>query len=56
MVSKLSKLGWIGTGVMGKSMAGHLLNKSGFKLNVFTRTASKAEDLLQKGAVFMPAE
>ena len=43
------KIGWIGTGVMGKSMCKHLMDK-GHKLSVFTRTASKAEDLLQAGA------
>ncbi len=42
-------IGFIGTGVMGKSMAGHLL-EAGYALNVFTRTASKAKDLLDRGA------
>lgn len=43
------KIGWIGTGVMGKSMCGHLLKK-GYQLAVYTRTASKAEELLASGA------
>lgn len=49
---KVEKIGWIGTGVMGKSMAGHLLNK-GYHLNVFNRTASKTAPLVELGATFM---
>lgn len=44
-----TKIGWIGTGVMGASMCGHLM-KAGFESNVYTRTRSKAEPLLQAGA------
>jgi 3-hydroxyisobutyrate dehydrogenase len=44
-----TRLGWIGTGVMGSSMAGHLL-KAGFALTAFNRTKSKAEPLLAQGA------
>jgi 3-hydroxyisobutyrate dehydrogenase len=44
-----TRLGWIGTGVMGSSMAGHLL-KAGFALTVFNRTKSKADALLSQGA------
>jgi 3-hydroxyisobutyrate dehydrogenase len=43
------KIGWIGTGVMGASMAGHL-QKAGHDLLVFNRTRDKAEDLITKGA------
>ena len=43
------RLGWIGTGVMGVAMAGHLLAKS-HVLTVFSRTRFKAESLLQRGA------
>ena len=39
------KIGWIGTGVMGKSMAGHLI-KNGYTLLVHNRTKSKADDLI----------
>ena len=46
-----TRLGWIGTGVMGQSMAGHLLD-AGFGLTVFTRTRSKAESLLCRGATW----
>lgn len=43
------KIGWIGTGVMGGSMAGRLLD-AGYDLEIFTRTRNRAESLLQKGA------
>lgn len=42
-------IGFIGIGVMGKSMAGHL-QKAGFPLVVYTRTKEKAADLLNQGA------
>jgi 3-hydroxyisobutyrate dehydrogenase len=45
----LQTVGFIGIGVMGKSMAGHLMN-AGYPVHVYTRTKEKAEDLLQKGA------
>lgn len=44
-------IGWIGTGVMGQSMCGHLLNH-GYRVSVYSRTRSKAEGLLQAGAVW----
>jgi 3-hydroxyisobutyrate dehydrogenase len=43
------KIGWIGTGVMGSSMAGHI-QVAGHALSVFNRTGSKAEILLKNGA------
>jgi 3-hydroxyisobutyrate dehydrogenase len=43
------RAGFIGTGVMGLSMAGHLL-KAGYPLCVHNRTRSKAEPLLEAGA------
>ena len=46
-----TKLGWIGTGVMGKSMAGHLMN-AGFSLSVYSRTKEKSQDLVDKGATW----
>ncbi len=42
-------IGFIGLGVMGHSMAGHLLD-AGYNMQVFTRTKAKAEALLAKGA------
>lgn len=45
------KLGWIGAGVMGRSMAWHLI-KEGHALTVFSRTALKAQNLLNQGAAW----
>jgi 3-hydroxyisobutyrate dehydrogenase len=44
-----TRLGWIGTGVMGASMCGHLIER-GFALTVYSRTASKAARLIERGA------
>lgn len=44
-------IGFIGTGVMGKSMAHNLL-RSGYRVHVYSRTKSKAEDLLNEGATW----
>lgn len=44
-----TSVGFIGIGVMGKSMAGHLLD-AGYTLHVYTRTASKADELVKRGA------
>ncbi|RIK63835.1 MAG: oxidoreductase [Planctomycetota bacterium] len=51
------RIGWIGTGVMGRSMAGHLL-AAGYELTVFNRTRDKARELLDRGAAWAnsPAE
>jgi len=43
-------VGFIGLGVMGHSMAGHIL-AAGFGLHLYNRTPSKADDLVEKGAV-----
>ena len=44
-----TKVGWIGIGVMGRSMCGHLL-KAGYPVSLFTRTREKAAELLAGGA------
>jgi 3-hydroxyisobutyrate dehydrogenase len=44
-----TRIGWIGTGVMGASMAGHLL-RAGYSVIVFNRTRARAEGLLDAGA------
>jgi 3-hydroxyisobutyrate dehydrogenase len=46
---QLTRVGWIGTGVMGSSMCGHVL-AAGYPLTVFTRTRAKAAGLLDAGA------
>ncbi|MCY2983120.1 MAG: NAD(P)-dependent oxidoreductase [Planctomycetota bacterium] len=45
-----TRVGWIGTGVMGRSMCSHLL-KAGYKTSVFNRSAEKLNDLVRLGAV-----
>jgi 3-hydroxyisobutyrate dehydrogenase len=47
----LPRVGWIGTGVMGGSMCGHLLSK-GYPVHVSTRTKSRADALVGQGAVW----
>lgn len=44
-----TRIGWIGTGVMGASMVGHLM-KAGFQATVYNRSKAKAENLLAQGA------
>ncbi|RXZ84628.1 NAD(P)-dependent oxidoreductase [Paenibacillaceae bacterium] len=44
-------VGFIGLGVMGNSMAGHIA-KAGYELHVYTRTAAKAKQLLEQGAIW----
>ena len=44
-------VGFIGLGVMGQSMATHILN-AGYELHVYTRTKHKAENIISKGAVW----
>lgn len=46
------QVGFIGTGVMGKSLVKHLL-EAGHQVAIYTRTAKKAEDLVDKGAVLV---
>ncbi len=44
------KIGFIGTGIMGLPMAGHLL-AAGHELQVYNRTAEKAQSLVDQGAL-----
>jgi 3-hydroxyisobutyrate dehydrogenase len=44
-----TRLGWIGTGVMGASMCGHLMS-AGYSVHVHNRTKAKAQPLLTHGA------
>ncbi|CAK4078943.1 unnamed protein product [Aphanomyces euteiches] len=43
------RVGFIGAGIMGKSMCGHILN-GGFPVTTFSRTPSKCQSLVDKGA------
>ncbi|TKY60828.1 3-hydroxyisobutyrate dehydrogenase 1 [Spatholobus suberectus] len=49
-----TRVGWIGTGVMGQSMCAHLI-RAGYTLTVFNRTPSKAQPLVDLGAHFAPS-
>ncbi|MEL3902753.1 MAG: NAD(P)-dependent oxidoreductase [Treponema phagedenis] len=51
MEIKNTKIGFIGLGVMGKSMAENL-RKSGAEMHVFTRTKTSADEIVSKGAVW----
>lgn len=51
MAGPRSPIGFIGTGIMGASMARHLL-EAGYPLHVFNRTRRKAEPLLTRGAIW----
>jgi 3-hydroxyisobutyrate dehydrogenase len=44
-----TRIGWIGTGVMGTSMCGHLL-AAGYHASVYNRSSSKLQPLVDKGA------
>jgi 3-hydroxyisobutyrate dehydrogenase len=44
-------IGFVGIGVMGRSMAGHL-QKAGYELHVYTRTKEKAKPLIDSGVVW----
>src|SRR5947209_2414664 len=46
-----TRVGWIGTGVMGLSMCRHLISK-GHAATVFNRTKAKAQPLLDAGAAW----
>ena len=51
------RVGWIGTGVMGSSMCGHLL-AAGHEVRVYNRTRQSADPLVEAGATWCesPAE
>ncbi|HMP78331.1 MAG TPA: NAD(P)-dependent oxidoreductase [Pirellulaceae bacterium] len=46
-----TRIGWIGTGVMGRSMCGLLLDR-GLTVAVFNRSREKAAPLIDRGAVW----
>lgn len=47
----MKKIGFIGIGVMGESMARHLMHK-GYEVAVYTRTKAKADRLISEGATW----
>jgi 3-hydroxyisobutyrate dehydrogenase len=46
-----TRIGWIGTGVMGRSMCGHLLG-AGYQITLFNRTKEKATSLIERDATW----
>ena len=49
MTTELKRIGFIGTGIMGSAMAGHLMD-AGYEVSVYNRTKSKADKLIERGA------
>ena len=47
----MKKIGFIGVGVMGRSMVRNLM-KNGFDVSIYTRTKEKAEEIIAEGAVW----
>ena len=56
-LSKKTKIGFIGTGVMGVSMCGRMMAE-GYEMTIYNRTKSKAKSLIKAGAKWVnsPAE
>jgi 3-hydroxyisobutyrate dehydrogenase len=52
-----TRIGWVGTGVMGGSMCGHLI-AAGYAATINSRTRARAEPLIERGAIWAqtPAE
>src|SRR5437870_11472119 len=46
-----TRIGWIGTGVMGRWMCQHIMN-GGYKATVYNRSREKAKPLLDAGAAW----
>ncbi len=46
-----TRVGWVGTGVMGRWMCQHLMGK-GYKATVYTRSRDKAQPLIDAGAAW----
>lgn len=51
ILPQTTKIGFIGTGVMGKSMVRHLM-KGGYAVHIYSRTKENAVDLIGEGAVW----
>lgn len=47
----MKKIGFIGVGIMGKSMVRNLM-KAGFELHIYARNKEKVEDVISEGAIF----
>jgi len=51
IVPATTKVGFIGTGVMGSSMAKHI-QAGGYEVHIYTRTKAKAQELLELGMIW----
>ena len=51
LLPEVKSIGFVGVGIMGQNMAGHLL-AAGYHINVFNRTKSKTDALVAKGATW----
>ena len=47
----MKKIGFIGIGIMGKSMVRNLM-KHGYHVSIYNRTKEKANELIEEGAVW----
>ena len=47
----MRKIGFIGVGIMGRSMVRNLM-KAGYEVHMYARTKAKVEDVISEGAVF----
>lgn len=47
----MKNIGFIGVGIMGKSMVRNLM-KAGYELHIYARTKAKVEDVIGEGAIF----
>lgn len=50
-MGQIQNIGFIGVGIMGKSMVRNLM-KAGYELHIYARTKAKVEDVIREGAVF----
>lgn len=50
----MNKIGFIGVGIMGKSMVRNLM-KAGYELHIYARTKEKVKDVIEEGALFFPS-
>lgn len=48
MAEGRERIGWIGTGIMGNPMCGHIMD-AGYDLSIFTKTQQKAQNLIDRG-------
>lgn len=47
----MKKIGFIGVGIMGKSMVRNI-KKAGFTVHIYARTKAKVEDVIREGVIF----